>query len=191
MLTSTRWETKSLTMSGKALKPCPVCGWKTIPIVYGLPAQMDSNPIDVILGGCLIDDLSPDLACSNCNWTGQEWHVSAPLPPTVWLIIDPDRLLTSIGVTTERFDSVLEVYLFGHWHNITFTKQYEDWLSLLGGKPLVFSALFGDLSPALIAELRIGNYLFEPKELLEAGFVQTVTEAPKFEFDGRMEKLEH
>ena len=178
-------------MSGKALKPCPVCGWKTIPIVYGLPAQMDSNPIDVILGGCLIDDLSPDLACSNCNWTGQEWHVSAPLPPTVWLIIDPDRLLTSIGVTTERFDSVLEVYLFGHWHNITFTKQYEDWLSLLGGKPLVFSALFGDLSPALIAELRIGNYLFEPKELLEAGFVQTVTEAPKFEFDGRMEKLEH
>jgi hypothetical protein len=175
----------------RAANNCPMCGWETKQILYGLPADRNAASDEVVLGGCVIDDLSPELTCSNCDWSGQKWHASAPLPPTVWLIMDPDRLLPSIGVTTERFDSVLEVYLFGHWHNITFTKQYEDWLSLLGGKPLVFSALFGDLSPALIADLRIGNYRFEPQELLEAGFVQTVTEAPKFEFDGRMEKLEH
>ena len=169
---------------------CPVCGWNTKAILYGLPADRNAVSEDVILGGCSVDDLSPDLSCSNCNWRGQEWHLDAPLPPNVWIIMDPSGTLPSIGVTTERFDSVLEVYLFGHWHNITFTKQYEDWLSLLGAKPLVFSALFGDLSPAVIADLRIGNYRFKPKELIQAGFVQPVTEAPRFEFDGRMEHSE-
>ena len=169
---------------------CPLCGWDTKQILYGLPADKGAVNDEVVLGGCSVDDLSPELTCSNCDWSGQEWHIGAPLPPNVWIIMDPNGTLPSIGVTTERFDSVLEVYLFGHWNNITFTKQYEDWLSLLGGKPLVFSALFGDLSPAVIAELRIGNYRLEPQELLEAGFIDFTTGPPRFEFDGRMEQLE-
>ena len=64
--------------------------------------------------------------------------------------MDLDGLLPSIALTLEKYESVLEVYLFGHWPNINFTRQCEDWLSLFGGKPLVFTSLFRNLSPAVM-----------------------------------------
>jgi hypothetical protein len=177
-------------MSGKALKLCPICGWKTMPIVYGLPSQRDSNQSDIILGGCIIDEGSPDIACGNCDWSGQEWHLTAPLPPRVWILMDPNGLTPSIGLTAGRYDDVMEVFLFGHWYNIIFTQQYLEWVEMTGGKPLAFTAPFGDLSPALIAEMRIGNHRFKPSELCDAGFRELDGEAPKFEFQGRMERIE-
>ena len=168
---------------------CPICGWSTIPILYGLPSIEDSKRKDVILGGCIIDDLNPDLACSMCDWSGQEWHISAPLPPSVWVILDRARVLASIGVVSGRFDEVMEVFQLGHWLKITFTKQYEEWLEAATERPLVLTAPFADLSPGLIAEMRLGDHEFEASELYEAGF-EGLTNPPKFEFDGVMKPLE-
>ena len=170
-------------MGGKARKLCPICGWKTIPIVYGLPTQMDPSRDDIILGGCIIDELSPELTCSNCDWSGQEWHIGAPLSPNVWIIIDSDELKAPIGVVAGRFDQIYETFLFGYWHNINFTQQYQDWLECLFGEPLLLRAAFDDLSPGLIAEFRMGREMFSFSDLLSAGFVQVSGKAPRLNFD--------
>lgn len=171
-------------MISKALNHCPICGWETMPIVYGLPAQRDLNQSDVILGGCLIEDLSPDLACSNCDWSGQEWHIGAPLPPNVWIIMDPDELRAPIGVAAGRSDQIYETFLFGYWHNINSTEQYQNWLEHLFEEPLVLRAPFDDLSPGLIAEFRMGREMLSFSDLLSAGFVQVAGKAPRLNFDG-------
>ena len=173
----------------KSEKLCPICGWKTVPIVYGLPSAEDLDRQDIILGGCIVDDFNPDLACSMCDWSGQEWHLRAPLPPAVWVILDSAGVLAPIGLVAGRFDEVIEVFQLGQWLNVTFTKQYEEWLEAATEKPLALTALFADLSPGLIAEMRIGNHRFESAELYEAGF-QALTNSPRFDFNGRMQPLE-
>ena len=183
MVISTMRRTKSLMKSSKALKPCPICGWRTMPIVYGLPTQRDMNRNDIILGGCIIDDLSPDLACSNCDWSGQEWHIGAPLPPSVWIIMDSEGLSPPIGLVAGRYDQICETFLLGYWHNINFTKQYLEWLSSLSEEPRSFIAPFDDLSPGLIAEFRMGKEMFDESDLFASGFQGLAGGPPKFEFD--------
>jgi len=181
MQISTRWSTKSLTMTGEASRPCPICGWKTIPIVYGLPSSDDFERTDIILGGCIVEETNPDLACSNCDWSGQEWHLRAPLSPSVWIIIDEDELQAPIGLVAGRFDEISEVFLFGYWHNLTFNEQYLDWLDRVDS-PLALTAPFYDLSPGLIAEFRRGSQRFLSQELYEVGF-QRVIKPPRFELN--------
>jgi hypothetical protein len=166
-------------MAKQTESKCPVCGWDTIPIVYGLPGSDDFERTDIILGGCIVEETNPDLACSNCDWSGQEWHLSAPLSPSVWIILDEDEIQNPIGLVAGRFDEVSEVFLFGYWHNITFTKQYLDWLDLVDS-PLALTAPFFELSPGLIAEFRIGNQRFSAGELYEIGF-QSLIKPPRFE----------
>ena|GEM_PF-867797 len=173
----------------KKSKLCPICGWDTIPIVYGLPSERDFERDDIILGGCIVDDMNPDLACTMCDWSGQEWHLRAPLPPSVWVILDRAGILAPIGLVAGRFDEILETFQLGHWLNVTFTKQYEEWLEAATERPLALTAPFADLSPGLIAEMRLGDHGFEASELYEAGF-QGLTNPPRFDFNGRMQPLE-
>lgn len=50
---------------------CPKCGAKNVKyIMYGLPADPLDIRDDVILGGCCVDDDSPDWHCEDCRW---EW----------------------------------------------------------------------------------------------------------------------
>ena len=161
----------------------PVCGWGTIPIVYGLPGADDFERTDIILGGCIVEETNPDLACSNCAWSGQEWHIGAPLPPSVWIIMDSEGLSAPVGLVAGRFDQIYETFLFGYWHNISTNKQYQDWLARLSEEPKSFTAPFDDLSPALIAEFRIGRHLFEAGELHSAGLIGLAGGPPKFSFD--------
>ena len=167
---------------------CPVCGWGTLPILYGLPAADDIGRQDAVFGGCIVDDMNPDVACSNCNWTGQAWHASAPLESTVWVLLDPEGIAKPIGLAAGRFDEVQELMFLGYWQQIRYSGDYATWLASLGAQPDIFFAPFGSLSPAVIADLRVGNYRFEPAELLEAGFIQLEGMPPKFDFNGRMEK---
>jgi hypothetical protein len=50
---------------------CPVCGGDHLAIfVYGYLDEIDCAAIDrgdIILGGCSIDDYSPNWMCNNCN----------------------------------------------------------------------------------------------------------------------------
>lgn len=120
--------------------------------------------------------------------TGVAKSGNCPLPPAVWVIVDRAGVLAPIGLVAGRFDEVIEVFQLGQWLNVTFTKQYEEWLGATE-KPLALTAPFADLSPGLIAEMRIGNHRFELAELYEAGF-QALTNPPKFDFNGRMQPLE-
>lgn len=162
---------------------CPICGWETKRILYGLPADRNAAGEGAVFGGCMIDELSPELTCSNCNWRGQEWHIGAPLPPNVWIIMDPDGLRAPIGVVAGRYDQIYETFLFGYWHNINFTRQYQDWLEGLFEEPLVLCSPFDDLSPGLIAEFRIGRELLSLSDLISAGFAQVAGKAPRLNFD--------
>ena len=168
---------------------CPICGWSTIPIVYGLPSERDFERDDIILGGCLVDGMNPDLACTMCDWSGQEWHLRAPLPPSVWVILDRAGILAPIGLVAGRFDEILETFQLGHWLDVTFTKQYEEWLEAASDKPLALTAPFADLSPGLVAEMRMGNQRFDQSDLYAAGF-QSLISPPRFRFDGWMKRSE-
>jgi len=164
---------------------CPVCGWPTIPIVYGLPKQEDFGRTDIVLGGCITGPFDPDLSCSNCDWVGQEWALSTPLSPSVWIVIDPEEALVPIGLVAGRYDEVIEVFQLGFWLNVTFTRQYQEWLDAAPDRPLVLTAPFDELSPGLIADFRRGMHRFTREELQEVGFVGVIR-PPRFEFDGRM-----
>lgn len=60
--------------------PCPACGSReVIPILYGLPGFELSEAAErgeVVLGGCLIGDESPDYECRGCGrplpWVARE-----------------------------------------------------------------------------------------------------------------------
>ena len=174
---------KERAMAKQSKPKCPVCGWDTMPILYGLPGAGDFERTDIILGGCIVEETNPDLACSNCDWSGQEWHIGAPLPPSVWIIMDSEGLIAPVGLVAGRFDQIYETFLFGYWHNMSTTKQYQDWLARLSEEPKSFTAPFDDLSPALIAEFRIGRHLFEAGELHSAGLIGLAGGPPKFSFD--------
>jgi hypothetical protein len=156
-----------------------------MPIVYGLPTPGDMNRNDIILGGCIIDDLSPDLACSNCDWSRQECHIGSPLPPSVWIIMDSEGLIAPVGLVAGRFDQIYETFLLGYWHNISFTKQYQDWHASLSEEPRSFTAPFDDLSPGLIDEFRLRREMFEASDLYAAGFQGLAGGPPKFELSGK------
>jgi hypothetical protein len=169
----------------KQSKPrCPVCGWETLPIAPGLPGAVDFERTAIISAGSIAEETSPDLCCSNCDWSGQQWHIGAPLPPRVWIVTDSEALRAPIGLVTGRYDQIYEIFLFGYWHNISVTKQYLAWLSELSEEPKTFTAPFDDLSPALIADFRRGSHLFEPGDLQAAGLVGWAGGAPKFSLDG-------
>lgn len=164
---------------------CPNCGWRTVPIVYGLPQSDDWERDDIFLGGCIVDEHQPDFGCLNCQWTGKKDQLALSLAPRVWVLLDKTKMLAPIGLVSSRFDEVLEVFSLGGWLHVTLTEQYREWLKSSHEKPDVLTALFGDLSPALIATLRTGTHFFNADELCEAG-LEEVSSAPKFDFGGRM-----
>lgn len=166
--------------SSVRVNACPVCGWNTLPIIYGLPGPDLRNNPDIVLGGCLIDPMSPDSTCSNCDWRGQKWHMGAPLPPIVWIIRDPAGKQLPIGLVSSRYDSWMERFIFGTWASITSNSEYKAWLHEVSN-PQVWTAAFGDLSPAVVAHLRIGVEHFTDAELVAAGFFRLEGKAPKFD----------
>ena len=168
---------------------CPVCGWQTIPIVYGLPLKSDLERDDIVLGGCLVEEGNPDLSCTNCDWTGQDWFRMAPLPPAVWVVQDTKDHLAPIGLVAGRYDDVIEVFQLGQWLNVTFTKQYEEWLDAAGEDAVALTIPFGQLSPGIIADFRIGEERFPIAALYAMGFERLI-KPPKLKFDGRMEIFE-
>ena len=91
-------------------KNCPVCGWEFLPIFYGYPTQEALEGKDLVIGGCLVGPESPDIGCWNCDWSGDEWQLSAPLMPTVWIIQDRAGLVPPIGLVSLRFDEVGEQF---------------------------------------------------------------------------------
>jgi len=161
-------------------KACPVCGWETLPIIYGLPDQSLLNNPSIVLGGCIVEPMSPDASCSNCDWRGQEWHQGAPLPPTVWIIRDPVDKQLPIGLVSSRYDSWIERFIFGTWASITSNSEYRAWLHEVID-PEVWTSAFGDLSPGVVAQLRTGVEQFTGRELEAAGFVRFDGKPPKFE----------
>lgn len=171
-------------MASKRAPRCPICGWATIPIVYGLPSSRDMARTDIVLGGCIIEPMNPDIACSNCDWSGQRWHVSAPLPASVWVLMDPSEFAPPIGLVAGRYDHVMEVFIFGYWNDIRSAKDFEVWLSLVQD-PISLTAPFGDLSPGLIAEFRLGQERFTRSDLESVGF-QGLVKPQKFELDDPM-----
>jgi hypothetical protein len=58
---------------------CPECGSRDVlPIVYGLPGpELEARALrgEVMLGGCVVFDSSPDLGCTNC---GASWRDMRP-----------------------------------------------------------------------------------------------------------------
>jgi len=169
----------------RSARKCPDCGWKPVPIVYGLPHSSDWERGDIVLGGCIVDEFQPDFACRNCQWVGRKDQLELPQAPRVWVLLDETKTLAPIGLVSSRFDEVLEVFSLGRWLHVTFTQQYLEWLESSPAKPAVMTALFGELSPGLIATMRIGAHHFNPDELYEAG-LEEVSSAPKFDFAGRM-----
>ena len=154
-----------------------------MPVVYALPAPGDMNINEIILVGCIIDGLTPNLTCSNCDWSGQEWHIGAPLPPRVWIIMESDGLKEPVGLVTGRYYQIYETYLFGYWQKINFSKQYQDWLAGLSEEPRSFTSPFDDLSPGLIAEFRMGREMFDQSDLYAAGFQGLAGGLPKFDLE--------
>lgn len=169
------------------LRACPNCGWRIVPIVYGLPRSDDLERDDIILGGCLIDDFQPEFGCRNCPWAGTKDQLHLSLAPRMWVFVDDTRTLAPIGLVSIRFDEVLEVFSLGRWLHVTFTQQYQEWLDSCPEKPITMTALFGDLSPGLIATMRTGAHYFDGDELYEAGF-EEVSLPPKFDFGGLMQR---
>ena len=84
--------------------------------------------------------------------------------------MDSEGLKAPLGLAAGRDDQIYETFPFGYWHNINFTKQYQDWLASLPDEPRSRTALFDDLSPGLIAEFRTGVEIFDHCDLSAAGF---------------------
>jgi hypothetical protein len=98
--------------------------------------------------------------------------------------MDPTELAPPIGLVAGRYDDVIEVFIFGFWNDIRSTKDYENWLSLVED-PIALTAPFGDLSPGLIAEFRLGQERFTRSDLASVGF-QGLLRPPKFELEDPM-----
>ena len=98
--------------------------------------------------------------------------------------MDSEDLIPPIGLVAGRYDQIYETFLFGYWHNISFTKQYQEWLASLSEEPLSVTAPFDDLSPGLIAEFRSGKERFNSADLHAAGF-ESLAGAPH-DFSSRL-----
>ncbi len=110
--------------------------------------------------------------------------MAAPLTHSIWILIDRERLSSPIGLVAGRFDEVIETFFLGQWTDLRSTEQYEHWLELVH-KPLTLTAPFGDVSPALVAELRAGLDLLDEGSLFAAGF-QALLQPPRFKLDNPM-----
>lgn len=163
---------------------CPICGWKALPFVYGLPSPADFDRKDIILGGCIVDPMNPDLGCSNCNWSGQKWALQAPLPLRMWIIRDPEMVESPIGLVTERFDQVVERFQLGYWEDAKTTSDYQNWLKQIP-EPDVWLAMADRVSPAVVAQFRSGRSHFTDEELEAAGFEDFGYAPPLFELRDR------
>ena len=47
--------------------PCPVCGGRPKPILYGYATPLPDEHEDYVLAGCVIDAEAPTWACSQCG----------------------------------------------------------------------------------------------------------------------------
>jgi hypothetical protein len=88
-----------------------------------------------------------------------------------------------------RFDEIQEQFIFGVWQEIKMTAEYENWLAA-AVDPVVFTALFGDVSPGLIAQFRIGSKMLTEEEFIDANF-EEIGKPPKFDFNEVMRRMEH
>jgi hypothetical protein len=66
--------------AGSTSSRCPACGSeRVVPIVYGLPNHPDlfrrANLGEVVLGGCIVSENSPDQACMDCH---ARWRTKRP-----------------------------------------------------------------------------------------------------------------
>lgn len=72
--------------AGEAEKPtvpegateCPACGGRLVPILYGLPTPEAGEAADrgeIELGGCLVTDDDPRLACRSCH---ERYWIASP-----------------------------------------------------------------------------------------------------------------
>ena len=170
-------------MTRTLLRSCPICGWKSLPIVYGYPTSDMFERKDIVLGGCIIDPMYPDRSCSNCDWQGQEWAVLAPLPYRVWILEDPSGENRPIGLVTERFDSIIERFFLGGWEDPTSTRSYQQWLKSVG-QPIVWCAMASDLDPECFPHFRSGQTWSSQLELEAMGFKRLDQKAPRFRFEG-------
>ena len=63
-------ETTNITDVFRKPRKCPHCGGKVVPIIYGEPTQEAfeaSERGEFVLGGCCINELSPDWECLRCG----------------------------------------------------------------------------------------------------------------------------
>lgn len=172
-------------MTRTKLRNCPVCGWKTLPILYGYPTKDMFDRDDIVLGGCLIDPMNPDRSCTNCDWRGQEWSILAPNLYRVWIIQDPGGIYAPVGFVTERYDAVLEKFFLGDWEDPSDSKAYKAWLRKVG-EPKISWALSSDLGIEKLGDLRAGTIPTSDEELAEWGFELFEHAPPNFRFEGPM-----
>jgi len=65
------WQSRDVFRSRP--RQCPLCGGSGIPIAYGLPDPdlfRQAERGDVVIGGCIVEDYSPDFRCQSC---GHAW----------------------------------------------------------------------------------------------------------------------
>lgn len=172
-------------MSARETPKCPVCGWATMPIIYGLPTPELAARDDIILGGCVVQELDPNLACSKCDWTGQDWYAGAPLMPNAWVLLDRSGSTNPIGLVAGRFDDVHETFQLGNWFLVGSQTDFDSWCQSAGDHALALTAPFGDLSPALIAQFRSGWDIPDLQDLYASGFVGLAGGVPKFRFSSQ------
>lgn len=172
-------------MTRTMLRNCPVCGWKTLPILYGYPTKDMFDRDDIVIGGCIVEPMNPDRSCSNCDWQGQEWSMFAPHPYRVWVMQDPNGISDSLGFITERYDSVLEKFFLGEWEDPEDVRAYKAWLNSVG-KPKIWWTSTTELGIEKLGEFRAGTTPSNEEELSELGFESFEHAPPKFKFEGQM-----
>jgi hypothetical protein len=79
-------------------------------------------------------------------------------------------------------------FIFGVWQEIKMTAEYENWLAA-AVDPIVFTALFRDASPGLIAQFRIGRKMLNEEGFIDANF-EEISKPPKFDFNQVMRRME-
>lgn len=171
-------------MTRTMLRNCPICGWKTLPILYGYPTQDMFDRDDIVLGGCIIDPMYPDRSCSNCDWQGQGWSMLAPHPYRVWIFRDPNEIYEPMGFVTERYDAVLEKFFLGGWEDSDDVKAYQGWLKRVA-EPEIWWTFTTDLGIEQLGNFRAGTTPANEADLVEWGFERYEHKPPKFRFEGR------
>ena len=169
-------------MTKRNAKPCPICGWKTLPIIYGLPSPDAFKRTDIVLGGCIIQEMAPNLSCSNCDWEGNDWALMAPLIQRAWIMRPSNSWSTAVGLVAERFDQIVERFLLGCWAVHSSKEEFSQWLNESDDIE-VWCAWASDLAPNHLAALRVGEEMPDDRELGIMGFWRADHGVPKFRFE--------